>query len=67
MAEPPQALSGPDEVLVHLDPIQARQVHGLAVSWGLTPEQVLQGLISNRLAECAAAVVDLVPTGRAAH
>ena len=67
MADSAQALAGPDEVLVHLDPIQAAQVRCIAKAWGITAEQVIQGLICNRLCECAAGLVDLVPSGRAAH
>lgn len=67
MTDAPEALAGPDHVLVPLDPVQARQVRWLAESWGLTAEQVLQGLICNRLAECAAAAVDLIPSERGMH
>lgn len=48
------------EVLVHLDATQAQQVQWIGAAWGLTPEQVVQGLIFNRLAECAAAAVPAV-------
>jgi hypothetical protein len=44
-----------------LDALQAAQVRHTAAAWGLTPEQVLTGLVVNQLTACADGVVDLVP------